>query len=120
MSTSGVVKTIQTSGSCHCGKVEYTVSGSILGQSYCDCKACQKATGTLKVPFITVSRDSFSLTQGELSIVHGSTGVKCDNYGVWYHCPECGTNLYWAPHQGEQIDILVGTLDDVSVFNLKA
>jgi len=120
MNTSGDAKVIETSGSCHCGKVEFTVNGPILGQSYCDCKACQKATGTLKVPFITVSKDSLTIDKGDLSIAHGSTGVKCDNNGFWQHCPECGTKIYWVPHQGDQIDILVGTLDDTSVFRPEA
>jgi hypothetical protein len=113
------VNVIQTNGSCHCGKIEYAVKGPILGQSYCDCKACQKATGALKVPFITVHKDNIDVTTGDPSEVHGNTDGKCDLHGTWQFCDDCGTKMFWVPDRGEQIDILVGALDDKSVFREK-
>jgi hypothetical protein len=111
---------VHTSGSCHCGEIEYTIDGPILKQSYCDCAACRKATGTLRVPFITVHQASLTIDKGEPSAVRGSTDGACDQHGSWRFCGHCGTNLFWVPDQGDQVDVLAGALDDVSVFGAVA
>ena len=110
-------KAIQATGSCHCGAVEYTVSGPILGQSYCNCQACQKATGALQVSFVSMHKDSVEIDKGDPVTVQGRTGVKCDEYGVWQRCPECGTKVFWVSNAEDQIDVLAGTLDDPSIFS---
>lgn len=110
---------IHTSGSCHCGEIEYTIDGPMLKQSYCDCAACRKATGALKVPFVTVRQASLTVTKGEPSTVRGSTDGGCDQHGSWRFCPACGTNLFWVPDEGDQIDVLAGALDDVSLFRVE-
>jgi hypothetical protein len=109
---------VQTSGSCHCGRIEYTIDGPVIKQSYCDCAACRKATGTLRVPFITVRQDSLTIVKGELSTVRGNTDGGCDHYGSWRFCKNCGTNLFWVPDQGDQVDVLAGALDDTAVFRV--
>jgi hypothetical protein len=102
-------------GQCHCGQAKYTVAGNIAGQSYCDCKGCQKASGTLKTPFVTFSQKDFSTT-GKIATFRSDSGVKCDANGTWHFCPTCGTHLFWKPHKGHTIDIFAGTLDDTSLF----
>ena len=110
---------VHTSGSCHCGAIAYTIDGPIVVQSYCDCAACRKATGTLRVPFITVRQDSLTIVKGELSTVRGHTDGGCDRHGSWRFCNDCGTNLFWVPDQGAQVDVLAGALDDVSLFRVE-
>jgi hypothetical protein len=112
------VTTILTSGSCHCGEVEYTIDGPMLKQSYCDCAACRKATGALRVPFVTVPQDSLAV-KGTLATVRGHTDGGCDQHGSWRFCPTCGTNLFWMPDEGDQVDVLAGALDDVSLFRVE-
>ena len=87
--------------------------------SHCDCRGCQRATGTLKVPFVTVPRKNFKITAGKPSQFRAKSGEKCDVHGVWVFCPQCGTQLYWLGNKGDQLDIFAGTLDDTSVFKVK-
>jgi hypothetical protein len=110
---------VRTTGSCHCGEITYTVDGPILKQSYCDCAACHKATGTLRVPWITVQQASLTIDKGEPSTVRGATAGGCDRHGSWRFCRNCGTNLFWMPDHGDQVDVLAGTLDDVSLFRIE-
>ncbi len=110
---------VHTSGSCHCGEIAYTIDGAILKQSYCDCAACRKATGTLRVPFVTVHQASLTIDKGEPSTVRGHTDGGCDHYGSWRFCKNCGTNLFWMPDEGDQVDVLAGALDDTSLFRVE-
>ena len=103
-------------GQCHCGYITYGYSGDIVRSSYCDCHGCQRASGTLKVPFITVNMAMFKLITGELSHFHNEEGDRCDKYGTWYFCSRCGTHIYWKSHQGTEFDLFTGTLDDTEFF----
>ncbi len=103
-------------GQCHCGSIKYEVKGSIIKSSYCDCRGCQKATGTLKAPFVTILRNNFKITTGNPTEFQAKSGVKCDCHGVWHFCPNCGTQLFWKGNKGDKLDIFVGTLDDTTVF----
>jgi hypothetical protein len=105
-------------GGCHCGAARYEVKGKIVRQSYCDCRACQLTTGTLKVPFVTVPQSTFKLT-GKVTAYRSDSGVKCDAHGIWHFCPTCGTPVFWKPHKGDEMDILAGTLDDTKLFKAK-
>lgn len=107
------------SGHCHCNYINYQVNGSVIKCSYCDCKGCQKTTGTLKAPFVTVPRDGFTLISGELSKYHAPSGEKCDQFGDWYFCPKCGSPIYWKGHEGNELDLFAGSLDDPSLFQIK-
>jgi hypothetical protein len=104
-------------GRCHCGHVGYRAQGPILKQSYCSCRGCQRATGTLEAPFITVSRDAFAVTAGTPSLFRAESGEGCDAHGRWAFCPRCGTQLFWDGDGRDQIDIFAGTLDDTSLFD---
>jgi hypothetical protein len=104
-------------GGCHCGAARYEVTGKIVGQSYCDCRACQRTAGVLRVPFVTVLQSAFKLT-GKVSAYRSDSGVKCDANGVWHFCPVCGTHVYWKPHRGDKLDIFAGTLDDTKLFKV--
>lgn len=107
---------MKRTGQCHCGGVAYEYHGDIVKSSYCDCRGCQRATGTLKAPFVKVSAESFVLKSGVLSHFRRPSGEMCDAHGEWYFCPTCGTQIYWKPNQGAELDVFAGTLDDASVF----
>ena len=105
-------------GHCHCGKVTYEVKGKIVGQSYCDCRGCQLASGGMKAAFVTVLKSTFKIT-GEVKTYRSDSGVKCDANGIWNFCPTCGTTVFWKPHRGDKIDIFAGTLDNTKLFTAK-
>ena len=106
-------------GRCHCGDVTYEAEGPAVKCEYCDCRGCQRATGTFKVPFVSVRREGFKVTAGKPGEFRAKSGVKCDAAGVWHFCPRCGTQVFWKAHRGDEIDIFAGTLDDPSVFQPK-
>lgn len=106
-------------GQCHCGRIKYEAKSPIVKCSYCDCRGCQRATGTLKAPFVTVRRDGVKVISGKPSEFRAASGEKCDAHGVWLFCPDCGTQLFWKGDKGDELDIFAGTLDDASVFKPK-
>lgn len=106
-------------GQCHCGYIKYEAQGPAVKSSYCNCRGCQRATGTLKVPFVSVRRAGFRITAGKPAEFRAKSGVKCDAGGVWYFCPKCGTQVHWKADQGEEIDIFAGTLHDTRLFQPK-
>lgn len=103
-------------GRCHCGAIAYAARPPIVKCSFCDCRGCQRATGALRVPFVTVLRTGFRITTGKPARFRAASGVKCDAHGDWYFCPSCGTHLYWKGHHGNEIDLFAGTLDDPGLF----
>lgn len=116
----GKENSMQTiSGRCHCGHIQYEATGAIIKSSYCDCRGCQRATGTLKAPFVTVHRASVKITAGQLSEFRAQAGEKCDAHGVWQFCSKCGTQMFWKGDKGDELDVFAGTLDDAKVFQPK-
>lgn len=111
--------TEQITGQCHCGNIKYKANKPIVKCSYCDCGGCQKASGTLKSPFVTVKRQGFILLAGKPTSFEAKSGIKCDSHGVWNFCPKCGTQIFWKGHKGDEIDIFAGTLDDTTLFKIK-
>jgi hypothetical protein len=103
-------------GRCHCGQVAYAADGPVVKCSYCDCRGCQRATGTMRAPFVTVRREGFHVTAGKAARFQAASGDACDAHGVWHFCPDCGTQLFWMAHRGDEVDIFAGTLDDSSLF----
>jgi hypothetical protein len=107
-------------GQCHCGELKYEVQGEVVVESnYCDCRACQRATGTTKGAYLVVRQAGFRVVAGEPTTFRGKTGGKCDVHGAWHLCQKCGTKLFWKPDKGKNVDILAGTLDDTKLFQPK-
>ena len=105
-------------GQCHCGDIKYEGQGPIIKSSYCDCPGCRRATGTFKAPFVTVLRQGFKVTAGEPSGFRADSGDRCDAYGEFFFCPRCGTQVFWKAHEGNELDIFAGTLEDTGLFHL--
>ena len=106
-------------GQCHCGACSYEYTGEVVKSSYCDCNACQKATGGLKIPFVSLLTSAFTMKSGELKKFNDPKGDKCDEHGEFYYCSKCSSPIYWKGFKGAELDILAGTLDDKEVFKPK-
>ena len=106
----------KVTGQCHCGQITYEAEDPNLSVGYCDCRGCQKATGTLRAPFVHVNRAGFRTTKGDPKAFRAASGDKCDAGGVWHFCSDCGTQLFWKGDRGDEIAIFAGTLDDASLL----
>jgi hypothetical protein len=106
-------------GQCHCGQVKYQAKGAVIKSSYCDCRGCQRATATLKAPFVTVLRADFTITAGKPTEYRCDSKAKCDVNGEWNFCPKCGTQVFWKGHKGKELDIFAGTLHNTALFQPK-
>lgn len=105
-------------GRCHCGYIRYEVEGPVIKCSYCDCDGCKKATGALKAPFVTVGKAGFKTTAGEVATFKAQTGDRCDAHGAWHFCQKCGSPIYWANDDSDQMDLFAGSLDYTALFQI--
>ena len=104
-------------GQCHCGAVKYEAKGPVVKSSHCDCRGCQRATGAIQIPFVTVFRSGFILTTGKTTEFRSDIDKDCDGYGTWHFCAACGTQLFWKGDKGDHLDVFAGTLDDTAVHD---
>jgi hypothetical protein len=95
-------------GSCLCGEVTYSISGSIGEITHCHCTTCRKAHGAAFSSVAAVQIENFSFTSGEELIKcypSSPDKVRC-------FCSNCGSHIY-AHREGQLHYILrLGTLDD--------
>ena len=106
----------EITGQCHCGAVKYESVGPIFRQGTCNCRACQRATGTLESPNIGVKPETFRIVQGTPSHYKAESGDGCEG-GLWHFCAKCGAPLYWKAPDEHEVAIFVGSLDNTKLFN---
>jgi len=93
-----------TSGSCLCGDVTFEVTGELLGKaSACHCGQCRKQTGHHWAS-ANVAKDGLSV-DGPVAWFEASTTAKRG------FCARCGSFLFWAAHDEDQISFSLGALD---------
>lgn len=101
-------------GGCFCGAARYEIAAEPVAMNHCQCRQCQKDSGTGHGSFLVFLTPDAKLT-GEIrcfEIVGDAGTVKSRNF-----CPACGTQLYIAfPAMPELIAVRAGTLDDASRF----
>ncbi|MFT6916165.1 MAG: hypothetical protein ACJAWL_002489 [Motiliproteus sp.] len=94
------------SGSCLCGKVEYSVTDDVGDIVHCHCKTCRKAHGSAFSSVAAISGKDFKLSGRELlSFFESSAGKKR------YFCSNCGTHVYAKREGKEHIILRLGSLD---------
>ena len=101
-------------GGCACGAVRYEISGEPGFSFLCQCRRCQRATGSGHAPGFKVELSQLSLT-GTLS----SYEVEADSGFPVSHrfCPACGSPVLSATKRfPDSISIYAGSLDDPSIF----
>jgi hypothetical protein len=78
-------------GGCACGAIRYEVSGEPIFMNDCQCRDCQRISGTGHGSYLTFAREGVQL-EGEatlLDIVADSGNVKTRAF-----CPTCGSPIY--------------------------
>lgn len=89
-------------GGCQCGRVRYRAA--TLGRAnLCHCRMCQRATGNAFAPLVTATGVVFEGTPARFA----SSDVAERGF-----CRGCGTPLFYAPAGSEDVELMIGSLDD--------
>ena len=106
-------------GNDNCGYIRYEADGTRATCDDCDCRGCQRASGSLKAQYVVVPPVALKITAGQPSEFQAKSAAECDKAGVWLFCPKCGAPVFWRSNKGDQIDIFAGTPDDTRVYRPK-
>jgi hypothetical protein len=98
-------------GGCACGAIRYQISDEPLAQNDCQCRDCQRKSGTGHSSYLTFpNREKVELsgTATHWDIVGDSGNVKTRSF-----CPTCGSPVYLVFSAAPQVfTIHAGSLDD--------
>lgn len=96
------------SGSCHCGAVEFSVTGPLRDVVYCHCEQCRKQTGH----FVAATRcDDAALTvTGEDAL----TWYEASSAAKRGFCATCGSHLFWKRHGSDATSVWAGSFNKPS------
>jgi hypothetical protein len=102
-------------GGCLCGAVRYSASGEPAVTTICQCRDCQRQSGSAFLEIVAVPKQAFSI-QGTLETFtySGDSGRKLHRK----FCPRCGSAVFIeADVFPEMAMVLGGTLDDTGWLN---
>ncbi|TAU60818.1 GFA family protein [Rhizobium ruizarguesonis] len=99
------MQTVVLTGGCQCGAVRYALEEPPQNVHICHCRMCQKAVGGPFAIICPVLKPAFRLTRGAISYFRSS------DVGRRGFCRDCGTPLTFDYPDGDDIGVLVGTLD---------
>jgi hypothetical protein len=99
-------------GGCACGAVRYEAVAEPAFQAHCQCRMCQKGSGTGHSAVMGFPKAALTV-KGKLS----SWSYKADsgNTATHYFCPTCGAPIY-LESGGPVSVVTVGSLDDPGAF----
>lgn len=103
------------SGSCLCGKIQYSVDGELSDFGYCHCNSCRKASGSAHAANAAAETRGFTLEdpEGVLREYESMPGK------FRAFCSNCGSPLYaYLRDKQEIVRIRLGSLD--TPFHKKA
>ncbi len=101
-------------GSCACGAVRYELAAEPVGGFQCQCRDCQKDTGSGHSSVFVFPRAALSISGPVRETTRAADSGDQKTKGF---CGSCGSPLYNKPAtKPDLIGVYVGTLDDPSVF----
>jgi len=95
---------------CACGALELSCEGDPVRSSLCHCKDCQRRTGSAFSVAVFYPRDAVTPRGTSKTFSRPSLAGPA----VTFHfCPECGSNVWWAPaRMPERIGVALGAFAD--------
>ncbi len=111
-------KSTFASGSCACGAITYTITGTPKTMVQCHCHDCQKATGTGHVSLAFFAKEDVNISGPTTGY---TTTTDSGNQSTRYFCPTCGSRVYGL-NSGRPgtITLPVGCMDDHGWFSPNA
>jgi hypothetical protein len=100
-------------GGCACGAIRYEISGEPLFQNHCQCRDCQRRSGTGHGSYLTFPRHV--KLQGEAK--HWDVAGDSGNVKTHSFCPTCGSPVYLTfAAMPDVFTVHATSLDDPSRF----
>jgi hypothetical protein len=90
-------------GGCQCGAVRYRVTEPLGGAGICHCRMCQRAAGNVFAPLVTARGVEWQGTPDRWA----SSDIAERGF-----CARCGTPLFLADIGSDEVELMIGTLDD--------
>ena len=103
-------------GGCACGAIRYETKSEPIVENHCQCRDCQKRSGTGHGSYLTFSHRADVKVTGEANTwrVAGDSG----NEKVHAFCPSCGTPVYLTfAAMPELIAVHATSLGNLPLFN---
>lgn len=101
-------------GGCACGAVRYETSADPIMQVQCQCRDCQKTTGTGHASFIAFPKAAVKLTGRTTEY---KSKADSGNTVMRAFCPTCGSHVHGTSSGfPDMITLQVGSLDDPGPF----
>jgi hypothetical protein len=99
---------------CHCGQLRLEAEGEPLAVSICNCRACQRRTGSA-----FGMQAGFKAEQIEISGRYNDYARTSDEpdrkVHVCHFCPECGSQVFYTePDEPDLVVVSVGSFADPS------
>ena len=101
-------------GGCACGRLRYEIAGSPLFSNHCQCRDCQRESGTGHGSHLTFNRENVEVS-GNASLweMTGDSG----NAKTRAFCPVCGAPVYMTfSSMPDLFTIRAASLDDPARF----
>ena len=103
-------------GGCACGAIRYETSAEPIFENHCQCRDCQKRSGTGHASYLSFANRADMTTAGQAQSwrVAGDSG----NDKVHAFCPTCGTPVYLtSAARPDFIAVHAASLDDPARFS---
>jgi hypothetical protein len=101
-------------GGCACGAIRYDIASEPIFQNHCQCRDCQRESGTGHGSYLTFARKGVKLTgqATEWHMVADSGNAKTRAF-----CPVCGSPVYMTFAAGpDAFAVHAASLDDPGRF----
>jgi hypothetical protein len=109
---------VKLSGGCLCGSIRYTILQQPILAYTCNCRFCQKDTGTAYRSALAILNENVELIGKDFS-VYTYKSVEHGRELYKNFCPDCGTTISLKTERfPERQVIMIGTLDDPSQIEL--
>ena len=101
-------------GGCACGAIRYDVVGEPIAMNDCQCRQCQRDSGTGHASYLTFAGAQVALEGAPSAWDFTGDGGTVKRRAF---CPACGTPVYMTfPASPEVFVIRAGSLDDPSQY----
>jgi hypothetical protein len=99
---------------CHCGQLRVAVSGEPFSVSICNCRACQRRTGSAFGMQAGFKREQVEVT-GRFNDYSRISDEADRKEHVFHFCPDCGSQVFYTePDEPGLLVVSVGSFADPS------